>query len=144
MEPKDYTMKKLYLFAFAAVVPLTAELALAGNSEKTRDESAALARPLVRKHFSTDKRGAGDGDPQAIARETADSIEVNIKEPVMTPTRSTFLAKWQAVRGATGYRLDVSTSPLFDSFVGNYRDLDLGKVTNQIVSGVEPGMRYYY
>ena len=40
---------------------------------------------------------------QAIARETADALAGNIEQPVMTPTRSSFLAKWQAVRGAMGY-----------------------------------------
>src|SRR6476620_10006534 len=62
----------------------------------------------------------------------------------MTPTRSSFLAKWQPVKGATGYRLDVSTTPSFDSCVSTYRDLDVGNVTNHIVAGLNRGTRYYY
>ena len=61
----------------------------------------------------------------------------------MTPTRSSFLAKWQAVKEATGYRLDVSTRPSFDSYV-NYRDLDLGNVTSHVVTGLDRGTKYYY
>ena len=80
----------------------------------------------------------------AIARETADAIAGNIEQPVMTPTRSSFLAKWQPVKGATGYRLDVSTTPSFDSCVSTYRDLDVGNVTNHIVAGLNRGTRYYY
>ena len=80
----------------------------------------------------------------AIARETADAIAGNIEQPVMTPTRSSFLAKWQPVKGATGYRLDVSTTPSFDSCVSTYRDLDVGNVSSHIVAGLNRGTRYYY
>jgi hypothetical protein len=62
----------------------------------------------------------------------------------MTPTRSSFLAKWQPVRDATGYRLDVSTTPSFDSYVNRYRDLDVGNATSHIVSGLDRGTKYYY
>ena len=73
-------------------------------------------------HISRAKPDSGEPDIAAIARETADSLAGNIKQPVMKPTRSSFLAKWQPVRGATGYRLDVSNSPSFDSYVNNYRE----------------------
>jgi hypothetical protein len=86
----------------------------------------------------------GEADTEAIAREKAQALAGNIKQPVMKPTRSSFLAKWHAVRGATGYRLDVSNSPSFDSYVGNYRNLDLGNVTCHVVSGLNRGMTYYY
>jgi hypothetical protein len=95
-------------------------------------------------HFSKATHDTGEGDAEAIARETADALAGNIEQPVMTPTRSTFLAKWRAVKGATGYRLDVSTSPSFDSYVSRYRDLDLGNVTSHVVSGLNRGTNYYY
>lgn len=62
----------------------------------------------------------------------------------MAPTRSSFLATWQPVTGATGYRIDVSTSRLFDNYVSGYRDLDVGNVTNRIVIRLQPGTSYYY
>ncbi len=62
----------------------------------------------------------------------------------MAPTRSSFLATWKPVTDATGYRIDVSTSRLFDSYVSGYRSLDVGNVTSRIVIRLEPGTRYYY
>ena len=66
------------------------------------------------------------------------------QKPVMAATRSSFLAKWDSVNGAIGYRLDVSTSGLFDSYVSGYQGLDAGNVTFRIVSGLSPGTTYYY
>jgi hypothetical protein len=62
----------------------------------------------------------------------------------MAPTRSSFLANWNIASGATGYRLDVSTTGSFDSYVNGYQDLDVGNVTSRIVSGLSPGTKYYY
>ena len=64
--------------------------------------------------------------------------------PVMAPTRSSFLAVWDSVSGATRYRLDVSTTSSFSSYVRGYRDSDMGNVTNHIVSRLSPGTTYYY
>src|SRR4051812_40359248 len=41
-------------------------------------------------------------------------------------TRRSFMALWDRVDGASGYRVDVSASPSFESFVPGYRDLDVG------------------
>jgi hypothetical protein len=104
---------------------------------QTPQKSATQSSPQfqVGVHLSRAKPDSGEPDMGAIARETADAIAGNIEQPVMTPTRSSFLAKWQPVSGATGYRLDVSTSRSFDSCVSNYRDLDVGNVTSHIVAG---------
>src|SRR6266446_813109 len=64
--------------------------------------------------------------------------------PVMAATRSSFLATWDIVNGAIGYRLDVSTSSSFNSYVSGYQDLDAGNVTFRIVSGLSAGTTYYY
>src|SRR5690606_8223016 len=46
-------------------------------------------------------------------------VTADIAEPTATPasdiTASSFMANWDAVPGATGYRLDVSTSETFGS-----------------------------
>src|SRR6476620_4269290 len=66
---------------------------------------AAIAQTLLEaKHFSRGSLDPGQPDFQAIARETADALAGDIEQPVMTPTRSSFLAKWQVVNGAMGYR----------------------------------------
>ena len=59
-------------------------------------------------------------------------------------TRSSFMARWKSVPGASGYRLDVSTSPAFDNFVQGYQDVDIGKATGRVVTGLTRGTTYYY
>src|SRR5205823_1850337 len=60
------------------------------------------------------------------------------------PTRSSFIASWPKVSGAIGYRLDVSMSASFESYVNGYRDLDVGNVTGHPVTGLSQGTAYYY
>lgn len=54
-----------------------------------------------------------------------------------------FTASWSSVSGATGYRLDVSTSPSFLSFVSGYSNLSVAG-TSQLVSGLTPDTTYYF
>ena len=46
--------------------------------------------------------------------------------------------------GATGYRLDVSTTNTFVTYVGVYNNLDVGNVTNKNVTGLGANTFYYY
>src|SRR5438477_4764771 len=59
-------------------------------------------------------------------------------------TRTSFMATWATVAGATGYRLDVSSSPRFETYVDGYRDLDVGNVTGRVVTHLKQGTTYYY
>jgi len=59
-------------------------------------------------------------------------------------TTSSFTANWSSVSGATGYRLDVSTSGSFSTYVSGYQNLDVGNVTSQSVSGLSANTRYHY
>jgi hypothetical protein len=59
-------------------------------------------------------------------------------------TRSSFMASWNAVAGANGYLLDVSTSDSFSSYVEGYHGLDVGNVTGRVVTGLHQGTTYYY
>jgi autonomous glycyl radical cofactor GrcA len=59
-------------------------------------------------------------------------------------TTSGFIAHWNAATGATGYRLDISTSSTFASFVTGYNNLDLGNVTSRSVTGLSANTTYYY
>ena len=67
----------------------------------------------------------------ALSRET----EIESVPILVPPTRSTFMATWASVSGATSYHLDVSASSGFGSYVNRYRDLDVGHVTSRIVTG---------
>jgi hypothetical protein len=129
------------VFLCGAVLSMTGA-AIAQLPQKSVTQSSAPFQVGV--HLSKAKPDSGEPDMGAIARETEDAIAGNIEQPVMTPTRGSFLAKWQPVKGATGYRLDVSTTRSFDSCVSTYRDLDVGNVTNHIVAGLNRGTRYYY
>jgi hypothetical protein len=57
---------------------------------------------------------------------------------------SGFTAVWSSVNGATGYRLDVSTSSSFSSFVAGYQNLDVGNVMSVAISGLSANTTYYY
>jgi phosphodiesterase/alkaline phosphatase D-like protein len=59
-------------------------------------------------------------------------------------TQSSFQANWNATSGATGYRLDVSTSSRFTSFVAGYNNIDAGNNTLFTVSGLSSKTTYYY
>jgi len=131
-------MKTAFISIIAAAGLLTGEFGVGQMVQKNGNDV------LITTHRSMGRRDLGQGNTQAIAREMADSLAGNFEEPVMTPTRSTFLAKWKPVSGATGYRLDVSTSPSFDNFVRGYTDVDVGNATSHVVSGLSSGTDYYY
>src|SRR5207247_7277982 len=57
--------------------------------------------------------------------------------------RFTKTSKEQCER-ATGYRLDVSTSTTFSSYLSGYQNLDVGNVTSRSLSALIAGTTYYY
>lgn len=56
---------------------------------------------------------------------------------------TSFNANWAAVT-ATTYKIDVSTSSTFSSFVGSYNNYDMGNVITFNVSGLSANTTYYY
>ncbi|MDZ4121218.1 MAG: endonuclease, partial [Candidatus Cloacimonadaceae bacterium] len=54
-----------------------------------------------------------------------------------------FTANWNAVAGATSYRLDVSTNNTFTAPIAGYKNKIVG-ATSQTVSGLDPAVTYYY
>ncbi len=59
-------------------------------------------------------------------------------------TTTGFTASWSAPGGATGYRLYVATDSAFVSTVAGYNNLNVGNVTSYPVTGLNPGVSYYY
>ena len=109
----------------------------AGSNEKV----PAPFQPKAHKHVSPKGlEESTDIDP-LLAEEGAWAI---LPEVTMAPTRSTFLARWKSVDGATGYRIDVSTDPSFSSYASGYEHCDVGNVTSRIVSRLNPATKYYY
>lgn len=72
------------------------------------------------------------------------SDHVAVSPSAIVSTRSSFVAQWDPLSGATSYRLDVSVSPSFDSYVPRYCGLEVGPATWRLVTGLSPGTTYYY
>jgi hypothetical protein len=80
----------------------------------------------------------------------------NVKlSPAAAPTATTataathinatsFKAQWSFFEGSTAYFLDVSTNSGFSSYVSGYENLNVGNVSNYVVSGLIAGTTYYY
>ena len=86
---------------------------------------------------------------------SSNSSTISLKTTACTPkapsvgsatnvTFSSFSATWIAVTGAIDYRLDVSTSSSFTTYVPGYQDLHVGNVTSYNVAGLNPSTTYYY
>ena len=82
---------------------------------------------------ATTQSAAVAGSPSAPAANAATNV-----------TASGFTANWSSASGATGYRLDVSTSSLFGSYLSGYQNLDVGNVLSRSVSGLSANTTYYY
>jgi len=59
-------------------------------------------------------------------------------------TTYSFMANWSGSAGATNYRLDVSTTSNFSSFITGYYNKDVGIVTSFIVSNLTSKTTYYF
>jgi hypothetical protein len=64
--------------------------------------------------------------------------------PASDITDSSFTANWYFNENTTGYRLDVSTSSTFATYVGIYQNLDVGNVNSYDIIGLGAGSSYYY
>jgi len=114
--------------------------ALAGTNLPEQNTIARTPfHPGVRTHTTF-----GEWSPEVRvpnASESAAELEAVSSAP---PTRSSIMAKWQKVRGANGYLLDVSTNESFRDYLDGYHDLDVGDVSGRVVTALKPGTTYYY
>ena len=88
--------------------------------------------------------GSWYGTGRILAIKNSLSVPAPAATPASSVTASGFRANWNSVSGATGYRLDVSTSTGFGSFVSGYNNKDVGNVTTRTISGLNAGTTYYY
>ena len=59
-------------------------------------------------------------------------------------TSDGFIANWSSSGAVGGYRLDVSTSSSFASFVSGYQNLDVGNALSRTITGLTASTLYYY
>lgn len=83
---------------------------------------------------------------------SANSNVIDVTTIVTAPTAKdasgvtsvSFNANWDAVSGAAGYRLDVSTASDFSTFVPGFENLSTGNVTTYSVTSLSGNQTYYY
>jgi len=121
----------LYAFRVSPVASAVAQAA----SQNQDPGTSSVFKAMAGKHVSWAREEVGSIYSHRLVEEAVPSV-------AMASTRSSFLASWNSVSGATGYRLDVSISSSFSSYVSGYQDLDVGNATNRIVSGLRPGTIY--
>jgi len=131
--------------AFLVLVALGAfpDTSLLAQSAEQNAPVSAIYKARVGEHHSRGQStlsGAKEGEGATYSQ----SLEEVSSAAAMAPTRSTFMATWEPVSGATGYRLDVSTTSSFTSYVSGHQNLDVGNVTSRIIGGLSPGTTYYY
>ena len=113
-----------------------------GNTASSRTKSCSKRIPVCSGSRNTrDAGGPARGAPVSKHKRSYPEIETVSSAP---STRSSFMANWENIAGATGYLLDVSTNDSFSDYVDGYHDLDVGNVNGRVVTGLNPGTTYYY
>ena len=142
MQGRGFPITGSIIFAAGIVVALAA---LGGDTSLTGPDRIPTALPAF--EAAAGSHGTRMESQRALELPNASEIPAQAaidSLQVPAPTRSTFTANWDSVNGATGYRLDVSTSSSFSSFVDGYHNLDVGNVTQWVVTGLNRGTTYYY
>lgn len=126
---------------FASSIVFGAGIALAIFAMAGASPNENSFHPAVGEHVT---RGDSDASTELLSpRDFPEQAEV-VSPEMSPPTRSSFMAHWQSVSGAIGYRLDVSTDSSFSSYVEGYENVDVGNVTGRVVTGLSRGTTYYY
>src|SRR5438105_530195 len=131
------------LFAAGLVLEI---VAVGADTSSPTQNYNSVALPVFQMSVGTHVTRA---DPQSAlnlqnGREIPAQTEVGPPQMSAPATRSSFMANWQSVSGAIGYRLDASTSNSFSNYVNGYHDLDVGNATGRVVTGLGQGTTYYY
>jgi len=130
---------------FAAGLVLGIVAVGADTSSPTQNQNLG-ALPLYQMSAGTHVTRADSESALNLQNTTEIPAQTEVGPPQMPApaTRSSFMASWPSVSGAIGYRLDVSTSNSFSSYVNGYHDLDVGNVTGRVVTGLSQDATYYY
>lgn len=105
---------------------------------------------LVTLHISNTHSGAVVYTVMAGSIEISTKVTIDFKPiPPLAQGSSVigaieFTATWEEINGAVSYLLDVSTTADFSTFVEGYQNLNVGNATEWFVSGLAPGVTYYY
>lgn len=132
-------LRRLILMSVALLI---GTVSIGADTIAPKDQSMSNFAPRSHLHITR-----GNSTPLISVHRpypSAAEDEVAAAEGPAPSTRASFLATWLPSRGAAGYRLDVSTSPAFDSYVSGWRDLDVGNATGRVVTGLNPGTNYFY
>lgn len=78
-------------------------------------------------------------NPRQMKTAPAAPINVNVTDL----TSYSALIKWTAPAGATSYRLDLSTAADFSTFEDPYNDLDIGDITEWLLTDLNQSTTYY-
>jgi hypothetical protein len=87
--------------------------------------------------------GSGNSRTAILAVCGLNPLAAPVATPATNITYTDFSANWNSVTFATKYRLDVSTTSDFSSFVSGFSNLDVGNVTTYSVTGLSSGTYYY-
>ncbi len=90
--------------------------------------------------YATNSQGTSYGNEVSFETIPAAPVANNAN----TITTTGFTALWNPVTGATGYRIDVSISMGFGSYVAGFENLDVGNILGYPVTGLTAGTTYYY
>jgi hypothetical protein len=93
--------------------------------------------------YATNSQGTAYGEELSFTTSGTDPPAIPTATAATAITASSFVANWNPAVGASSYRLDVSTSSIFASFVSGYNNLTVSN-TSQTVSGLSPATTYYY
>jgi Fibronectin type III domain len=135
------------LFVAVGVYADTSGQAQGAEQKQNPDRSAVFQR-RVGTHVTRGRPSLSGTAPKRAgferSSENSAQSEAALASTVLAPTRSGFIANWNNVSGATGYRLDVSTSSSLRDCITGYQNLDVGNATSRLISGLRPGTTYYY
>jgi hypothetical protein len=142
MQGRGFPITGALIFAVGIVVALAA---LGGDTNSTGPDDIPAASPAF--EAAAGAHGTRMDPQRALELPNVSEIPAQAEVDslqVPAPTRGGFTADWDSVNSATGYRLDVSTSSSFSSYVNGYQNLDVGNVTRCVVTGLNRGTTYYY
>ncbi len=91
-----------------------------------------------------DNNGTSAGSATIKVTTLPNALNSPVANPATNVTGASFTASWGSVSGAASYRLDVSTTPTFNTYVSGYQNLNVGDVTSKVVTGLGGNNTYYY